>query len=124
MAPSFAGDMRVKRTGSSLGTIQFDDGTTQIVGYRTGLIEIYVANTLRFSVNATKAMASGIYYDTSGGYRVNNVQVVGAQGALIPDITETAGATYTVNEQQMLTDLKNDVNALLARLRAHGIIAT
>jgi len=124
VAPSLAGDMRVKRTGSSLGTIQFDDGTTQIVGYRTGLIEIYVANTLRFSVNGTKAMASGIYYDTSGGYRVNNVQVVGAQGALIPDITETAGATYTVNEQQMLTDLKNDVNALLARLRAHGIIAT
>lgn len=45
-----------------------------------------------------------------GGYYVNNVQVLGGQGAAIADATSTTVVAT--------------VNAMLARMRAHGIIAT
>ena len=44
-------------------------------------------------------------------YKVNSVQVVGAQGASVADATDAASA---------ITQL----NSLLSRLRTHGLIAT
>lgn len=46
------------------------------------------------------------------------------QPAAVADVTGTAGAVYTATEQTMLNDLKAQLNALLARLRAPGVIAT
>lgn len=69
------------------------------------------------------------------GVKVGGNQVVGARQAAISDVTltttETSGATYTSNEQDMLTHLKADndtlktqVNSMLAILRTHGLITT
>lgn len=49
--------------------------------------------------------------DSREGYLVDGVQVVGSQGAAVADATD-AGSAIT------------QVNAVLARLRAHGLIAT
>jgi hypothetical protein len=49
--------------------------------------------------------------DVEAGYKYGGTQVVGAQGAAIADATDAASA---------ITQL----NAALARLRAHGLIAT
>lgn len=43
-------------------------------------------------------------------------------GAAIPDITQTADATYDATEQAMLNALKADVNAILAVLRSANLI--
>ena len=57
--PSLDGDMRVKRAGSSLGDVEFDDGTTKIVGYGSAgvpanTIEMYVSNALKVTVDGTQ----------------------------------------------------------------------
>lgn len=50
-------------------------------------------------------------FDASGHLKVGGTQVVGAQGAAVADATNA-------------TDVITQLNALLARLRAHGLIAT
>jgi hypothetical protein len=50
------------------------------------------------------------------GYFVNGVKVVGAQGALIADVPTGGSATAAANATA--------INSILARLRAHGLIAT
>ena len=55
--------------------------------------------------------AGDINVDTGQVYRVNSVAVVGAQGAAIADATDAATAI-------------SQLNLLLARARAHGLIAT
>lgn len=62
--------------------------------------EIMVSPTFTGTVNATT------------GFSINGTQVVGAQGAAV--------ANATADEASLATQL----NALLARLRAHGLIAT
>lgn len=59
--------------------------------------------------------ASGINVPGGKAYQVNDVQVVGAQGAAVAD----ASGGSTVD-----TECRAQLNALLARLRAHGLIAT
>lgn len=54
----------------------------------------------------------------------DGVQVVTTQGALIASVTGTADASYGANEVTLINDLTTAVNAILARLRAHGLIAT
>lgn len=53
--------------------------------------------------------------DVSGHYEVDGVQVVQEQGAAVPD----ASGGVTVD-----TEARAAINSLLARLRAHGLIAT
>lgn len=55
--------------------------------------------------------ADGIDINTGDTYQVNSVPVVGAQGAAVADATDAA---------TVITQL----NALLSRLRTHGLIAT
>jgi hypothetical protein len=65
-------------------------------------------------VNGNINVASGY------GYRVNGSQVVGARQAAVSVAnvvtTQTAGASYTSNEQTMLNNLKTDVTNLQAKL--------
>jgi uncharacterized phage-associated protein len=44
-------------------------------------------------------------------------------GPAIADITDTADASYSANEQTMLGNLKASLNSVLAALRSAGIIA-
>jgi len=64
------------------------------------------------SVSST-TVTSAMHMDLASGkvYKVNTTQVVGAQGAAVADATDAASA---------ITQL----NALLARCRTHGLIAT
>jgi hypothetical protein len=62
-------------------------------------------------------LGSGFQFNVSGGYanalhyRVNGTQVVGAQGAAVADASATVASVQA------------QLNALLARLRTHGLIA-
>ena len=69
-------------------------------------LSVMVANSLTEVLNL-----SGTGIDTPTGYQVSGTQVIGAQGAAVADATDAASA---------ITQL----NALLARCRAHGLIAT
>lgn len=44
------------------------------------------------------------------------------KAAAVADVTGTAGATYTATEQALINSTKAQLNALLAALRAAGII--
>jgi hypothetical protein len=44
-------------------------------------------------------------------------------GAAIADVTGTPDATYSANEQTLLTDLKTALNSVLAVLRSANLIA-
>ena len=69
-------------------------------------LSVMIANSLTEVLNL-----SGTGVDTPTGYQVSGTQVVGAQGATVADATDAAS---------VITQL----NALLARCRAHGLIAT
>ena len=56
-------------------------------------------------------IAGGINLASGNGLRINNVQVVGAQGAAVADATDATSVIARLND-------------LLARLRTHGLIAT
>jgi len=64
------------------------------------------------------------YVDARHAYNVNGTQVVTAQQPGIASVTETAGTSYTSTEQNMLNDLKQALNNLLAAVRTHGLIGS
>ena len=67
--------------------------------------------------------------DTQTAFNVNNVKVVGAQGAAVSDISASYNFVGFDNIDvgevtTQMSDLKDKVNTILARLRAHGLIET
>ncbi|GAH98841.1 unnamed protein product, partial [marine sediment metagenome] len=64
------------------------------------------ANAVRASLNSANGN-----FDVTGVYKVDDVQVVGVQGAAVADATGADDVVARLNE-------------LLARVRAHGLIAT
>ena len=62
-------------------------------------------------INFTPAISSSINLASGNVFKINGTQVVGAQGLAVADATNT-------------TDVITQLNALLARCRAHGLIAT
>ena len=79
--------------------------------------------------NVANLTASGIVNTSSGHYRVAGTQVLGAQAAAEGNVSVSSSFTGadTVDEAGLLSAinaLENKVNALLAKLRTHGIIAT
>lgn len=92
------------------------------------------AGTVKFSVRANGVV------DAATEYRINGTKVIGAQGAAVADLTSTAtsgslptpngsitianAATPTVVELlEYCVELEAKLEALLARVRAHGLIA-
>jgi len=142
----------------AIGTTS-DDGVTlvQVAGGMTISGSLKVGATAPSvstgDVAASRSSTTGVVYlgsdgagylfrDTSttmdlggmAGLKMNGTKVLGAQGAAVADVTiattQTAAATYGVNEQVMLGNLKTDVtslktqlNLLLSRVRTHGLIA-
>lgn len=123
--PANNGDVAIKRTGSSLGAIYFDDATARQVcaGGATDTCEWYLNDTLKLQLANTQLNGSGVSFNTDGTYKVADTQVVGARAAAVADVTGTAGGSYTATEEGMINDLKAAVNSLLAKLRTHGLIA-
>jgi hypothetical protein len=64
-----------------------------------------------YSVNALGDDEGKGKVNATLGYYTNGTKVVGAQGAAVADATDA-------------TDVITQLNALLARLRAHGLIAS
>lgn len=89
----------IARTGTGASAVRTVTGTAN---------QITVANGNGVSGNPTLALATTPTVTT--GYAVGGVQVVGAKGAAVIDATDAAS---------VITQL----NALLARCRAHGLIA-
>ena len=47
---------------------------------------------------------------------------IGDSQSVVADVGGSAGATYTSNEQDMINDMRVQLNTTLARLRFHGLI--
>ena len=83
-----------------------------VAGSTTFSLDLTVPSiTLSPSFATIAPDTGGTLVDTPAGYAVNDVQVVGAQGAAVADATGAG-------------DVVAQLNALLARLRVHGLIAT
>jgi hypothetical protein len=81
--------------------------------------------------NVVNLTASGVFNTSSGAYRVGGTQVLGAQQAAEANVAVTSGGSLsgmdTLSEISVVSALnavENKLNALLAKLRTHGIIAT
>jgi hypothetical protein len=60
--------------------------------------------------------------DVTTSYKVAGTKVLGAQGAAVADVA-SADATDLATALTLVNELKTQVNTLLARQRAHGLIA-
>ena len=61
--------------------------------------------------------AQSKWVDKNGNFQIAN------RGAAIADEAGTADLTYDQNEVDMINNLKVKLNQILARIRAHGLIA-
>lgn len=105
--------------------ISNEDGNASIVQWARNSLSAYNSLVFRAAFRDGTGAVDRLTIDASGdgtfgghfslasgkGYRVGGTQVVGAQGAAVADATDAASA---------ITQL----NALLARCRAHGLIAS
>lgn len=94
-----------------LGKLGGGDYSVGLVNYGAGTFEIWTSGISRFVVGADGASLCTSTIQATG-FRVGANQVVGAQGAAVADASV------------LLADVVAQLNTLLARLRAHGLIAT
>lgn len=103
-----------ENTAGAAGITVESDGSLQLVQNNVGRMRATAASFYPTATGSmslgTAALAFSTQYLTVG-LRVNDVQVVGAQGLAVANATNA-------------TDVITQLNALLARLRAHGLIAT
>lgn len=99
-------DRRYRLVGLAAGEVAlYSDEGDKIVLKRGNVIEITAA---------TKVQLATPSVNTTGVYKVGDTQVVAAQGAAVADAA--GGATVD-------GEARAAINALLARCRAHGLIA-
>jgi hypothetical protein len=95
--------------GSGILTVNTDtDATTTADG------SVRLSGGLSVAKSVVCAGSAGMFVDiknSTGALKVNSTQVVGAQGAAVADATDATSVIARLND-------------LLARLRAHGLIAT
>jgi len=97
--------------GYKLGTIQAF-GNKLINAYGIKLDDVDAALTLNYAIYTGAGLVHfGDDVNTTEHYEVDGTQVVSNQGAAVADATDAA-------------DVITQLNALLARCRAHGLIAT
>jgi len=100
-------------TQHNFGEMDFQASDVTAATY-TGYWQIYLANSTAWNKAMTLSGAGALWSDLSMDtltYKVSGTQVVGAQGAAIADATDAASVILRLND-------------LLARCRAHGLIAT
>lgn len=99
--------------------IQLSAGSPIVIGENTGPLvlngsTIQDANFLTIVDSGAAVMGGGAYtFDAANMYKVNGVQVLAAQQAAIADLAGAATLAQTIAK----------VNAILAMLRTHGLIA-
>lgn len=124
-------------TGTTLNAASGGGGT--IGGSTGGTTErILVADgtggsTLKASgvtIDSSNNVTGAATYDAgTGGYKVSGTKVVGAQGSAIADATITGSylGSDTVDEFSIATDmaeLRDKINAIVAAMETHGLIAS
>jgi hypothetical protein len=136
-------------SGSRAGSGTYDTGIRAVatenhaVGAH-GTKLVFETTPIGSATAATQASLNEFGFNVVGVYGVGGVQVVGPQLAAVTSptiatttITQTAGITYTGNEQAMLGNLKTAVNqlnvdvanlkstidTLISRLQTHGLTA-
>jgi hypothetical protein len=104
--------------GSTPGNIVLQGGRVGSTYNKIKIVPSWTGTTIHVQVdeNGTEidgpfTSRDGVNVDSGSVYKVNGTQVVGAQGAAVADATGSA-------------DVVAQLNALLARCRAHGLIAT
>jgi hypothetical protein len=111
------------------GILRVPTGTTNLAGQSTTDATSTSAAALvtagGLGVAKKLYLGDDLYLASGKVYRVNGVQVLGAQqtgmGATLA--SGTAGATYTATEQTMLQALNAKVILLEAALKVHGLVA-
>jgi hypothetical protein len=113
-------------TGSTANALLLADGTGGST-VKASSVLIDDSGNIDNVVNLT---ASGVF-NTTQHYRVSGTQVVGAQAAAEANVSVTSGGSLTgmdtlseVSVVNALNAVENKMNALLAKLRTHGLIAT
>lgn len=121
------------------GATLFSGAAITDFGFRSnGALKIatnggFLALTIDTSQNAD--LVGNMNIGSSKAYKVNGTQVVGAQGAAVTDASAVSGtatsggygftdATEFNSFVSGVNALKDQLNALLSRVRAHGLIAT
>lgn len=80
-------------------------------GFATSVAITYGLNTGTIASGAANCIDAASIYDALSAYRVAGTKVIGTQGAAVADATDAASVIARLND-------------LLARCRAHGLIAT
>lgn len=93
--------LRLQRQGVNAAILEVNSDGNLLVSNSINLIAVFSGSGLNLAAGDT--------------YSINGVQVLGSQGAAVPDAT--GGGTIDA-------EARTAINSLLARLRAHGIIAT
>lgn len=105
---NFASSIGFAFTGGSGGTVNMTVSNAALVRSSIGAAASGI-NTDITELNGASQV------DVSSRYEVSGTKVVGAQGAAVPD----ASGGVTID-----TEARAAINALLARLRTHGLIST
>jgi hypothetical protein len=114
-------------TGSTDNRVLLADGTGGST-VKSSAVSVDGSGNVDGVANLT---ASGVFNTTSGAYRVSGTQVVGARAAAEANVAVTSGGSLsgmdTLSEISVVSAfnaLENKINALLAKLRTHGLIDT
>lgn len=100
-------------SGGDFFKIDAGNNGVLVIGF-AGLVSVVNTDGLTmFDTGLGKVM-------TYGGFYIDGLKVVGEQGAALPDLTPIAGAPTS----GQFNDLQSYVNALVQRLRDHGLIAS
>jgi phage baseplate assembly protein V len=94
--------------------VSVDDRRSRKTGLAAGEVALYNHQSVYLLLKTGQVIEANAPIDlvNSAVYRVAGTQVVGAQGAAVADSTATAASVST------------QLNLLLSRLRAHGLIAS
>jgi phage gp45-like len=94
--------------------VSVDDRRYRKTGLAAGEVALYNHQSVYLLLKTGQVIEANAPIDlvNSAVYRVAGTQVVGAQGAAVADSTATAASVST------------QLNLLLSRLRAHGLIAS
>lgn len=115
-------------SGVPLGLLKVDGSNNNVYAVQGGHDHVWCSDqfateVMRLSGASSQLTVSSSINTIGGVFTQGGNQVIGPRSAAVADVTGAAGGTYTAAEQTMLNSLKDQLNALLNRIRTHGLIA-
>ena len=113
-------------TGNGNGTVTGSTGSTDNRIIRADGTGGSTIQSSAIAIDDSGNVTGGVTADFTTSYKVNNIQVVGAQAAPISDFSATSisGTGDDAGINANFSSLETKFNDLLAKLRTHGLIQT